>query len=135
MVISENVSQIHLERDHLDLLNMFKRRYDDLRVDIKMRKNSCRSRHVALTIAGSDSSSAAGIQGDLRMFSALGVYACTVITAITAQNTREIRNVAPIRSRFGISSNFMHNIRYPSFCGQDWHDSQRFSNKSCRECS
>ncbi|MFY9564920.1 MAG: bifunctional hydroxymethylpyrimidine kinase/phosphomethylpyrimidine kinase [Nitrososphaeraceae archaeon] len=77
---------------------MFKRRYDDLRVDIKMRKNSCRSRHVALTIAGSDSSSAAGIQGDLRMFSALGVYACTVITAITAQNTREVRNVAPIEA-------------------------------------
>ena len=47
---------------------------------------------------GERPSSAAGIQGDLRMFSALGVYACTVITAITAQNTREVRNVAPIEA-------------------------------------
>lgn len=63
-----------------------------------VRKNPCSLRHVALTIAGSDSSAAAGVQGDIKTFSALGVYACTVITAITAQNTREIRNVTPLEA-------------------------------------
>lgn len=55
-------------------------------------------REVALTIAGSDSSAAAGVQGDIKTFSALGVYACTVITAITAQNTREITSVTALDS-------------------------------------
>lgn len=44
----------------------------------------------ALTIAGSDSSGGAGIQADIKTFSALGVYSASVITAVTAQNTHAI---------------------------------------------
>jgi hydroxymethylpyrimidine/phosphomethylpyrimidine kinase len=42
---------------------------------------------IVVTIAGSDSSAGAGIQADLKTFSALGVYGASVITALTAQNT------------------------------------------------
>jgi len=47
----------------------------------------------ALTIAGSDTSSGAGIQADLKTFSTLGVYGTSVITAITAQNTRTVMKI------------------------------------------
>ena len=50
---------------------------------------------IALTIAGSDSGGGAGIQADLKTFSALGVYGASVITALTAQNTRTVSRVQP----------------------------------------
>ncbi len=48
---------------------------------------------IALTIAGSDCSGGAGIQADLKTFAAHGVYGMSVITALTAQNTRGVRDV------------------------------------------
>lgn len=50
---------------------------------------------IALTVAGSDSGGGAGIQADLKAFSALGVYGASVITALTAQNTRHVSRVDP----------------------------------------
>ena len=51
---------------------------------------------TALSIAGSDSSGGAGIQADIKTMSALGVYAMTAITAITAQNTVGVKAVESI---------------------------------------
>lgn len=51
---------------------------------------------VVLTIAGSDPCCGAGLQADIRVASALGCYATSVVTALTAQNTRGVYNVMPV---------------------------------------
>lgn len=55
---------------------------------------------VALTVAGSDPSGGAGIQADLKTFSALGAYGTAVLTALTAQNTRGVTGVHPVPAEF-----------------------------------
>ena len=51
--------------------------------------------HV-LSIAGSDPSSGAGIQGDIKTFNSFGVYGLSVITAVTSQNTRKFFDLKPV---------------------------------------
>ncbi|MGC1777760.1 MAG: bifunctional hydroxymethylpyrimidine kinase/phosphomethylpyrimidine kinase [Xanthobacteraceae bacterium] len=55
---------------------------------------------VAVTIAGSDSGGGAGIQADLKTFSALGVYGTSVIAALTAQNTKGVFAVHQVPADF-----------------------------------
>src|SRR6266850_225066 len=55
---------------------------------------------IAVTIAGSDSSGGAGIQADLKTFSALGVYGASVITALTAQNTQGVTAIHDVPAEF-----------------------------------
>ena len=52
-----------------------------------------------LIIAGSDSSGGAGIQADIKTVTALGSYAMTAITAVTAQNTTGVYSVVPINPK------------------------------------
>jgi len=55
-----------------------------------------------LTIAGSDSGGGAGIQADLKTFAMLGGYGCSVITALTAQNTTAVTGIHPVPAEFVI---------------------------------
>jgi hydroxymethylpyrimidine/phosphomethylpyrimidine kinase len=55
---------------------------------------------IAVTIAGSDSGGGAGIQADLKTFSALGVYGASVITALTAQNTKGVTGIHDVPAHF-----------------------------------
>ncbi len=55
---------------------------------------------IAVTIAGSDSGGGAGVEADLKTFSALGVYGACVITALTAQNTKGVFAVHEVPADF-----------------------------------
>ncbi|MCC7346979.1 MAG: bifunctional hydroxymethylpyrimidine kinase/phosphomethylpyrimidine kinase [Variibacter sp.] len=55
---------------------------------------------IAVTIAGSDSGGGAGIQADLKTFSALGVYGASVLAALTAQNTRGVSAIHDVPPDF-----------------------------------
>ena len=55
---------------------------------------------IAVTIAGSDSSGGAGIQADLKTFSALGVYGASVVAALTAQNTKGVTGIHEVPPAF-----------------------------------
>ncbi len=55
---------------------------------------------IAVTIAGSDSGGGAGIQADLKTFSALGVYGASVVTALTAQNTQGVTGIHDVPPEF-----------------------------------
>lgn len=58
------------------------------------------NRIATLTIAGSDCSGGAGVQADLKTFAALGAYGASVITALTAQNTRGVSGIFPVPPAF-----------------------------------
>ncbi|WP_375753074.1 bifunctional hydroxymethylpyrimidine kinase/phosphomethylpyrimidine kinase [Vibrio sp. HN007] len=55
---------------------------------------------IVLTIAGSDSGGGAGIQADIKAISATGSYACSVLTALTAQNTQGVTSIFPVTPEF-----------------------------------
>ncbi|MEN9670318.1 MAG: thiamine phosphate synthase [Pseudomonadota bacterium] len=59
-------------------------------------KNPALRRPIVWTVAGSDSGAGAGLQADLRAFEAMDVHGCTVIAAITAQNSVDVQLIAPV---------------------------------------
>ncbi len=59
--------------------------------------------NIAVSIGGSDSGGGAGVQADLRTFMSLKVHGCTVITCVTAQNSKEVTNVEGISNDLIIS--------------------------------
>src|SRR5437763_7039269 len=65
----------------------------------RWRQNRCVAIPIALTIAGSDSSAGAGIQADLKTFSALGVYGLTAVTCVVAEIPGKVSRVEPVNAR------------------------------------
>ena len=64
----------------------------------KARRSHSATTAVALTIAGSDSSAGAGVQADLKTFSALGVYGVTAVTCIVAETPGKVSRIQPADS-------------------------------------
>lgn len=77
--------------------------------------------HTALTIAGSDSSGGAGVQADLKTMLANGVFGESVITALTAQNTRGVDAVMNVPADF-IEAQMQAVLRIFSGCGENRYD-------------
>jgi len=67
--------------------------------EFNFKKNKVKLKSIVLIIAGSDSSGGAGIQADIKTVTALGSYAMTAITAITAQNTTGVKSIVPIPTK------------------------------------
>ena len=76
---------------------------------------------IAVTIAGSDSGGGAGIQADLKTFSALGVYGASVITALTAQNTKGVTAIHDVPPDFIAAQIDAVFSRYQGRRGEDRH--------------
>jgi hydroxymethylpyrimidine/phosphomethylpyrimidine kinase len=70
------------------------------KVAVSRRKQGKSRVPIAVTIAGSDSSGGAGIEADLKTFSALGVYGAAAITAVTVQNTRGVFGIHDVPAKF-----------------------------------
>ena len=79
---------------------------------------------IVLTIGGSDSGGAAGIQADLKTLTILGVYGMSVLTVVTAQNSLNVLGVQPISSEFvasqldAVLSDYGANAAKTGFIGQ-----------------
>ena len=102
MVALEVLFSLRKRKKASKLLNIFKS-LPQILVNISVKDqnviDNLKLKSKILIIAGSDSSGGAGIQADIKTVTALGGYAMTAVTAITAQNTRGVNTVVPIKSK------------------------------------